>query len=91
MTSEKAQVRCQEIQRFCQLINQEMADELGLPYYETSAATGEGVEDAVDGLLSMVMARIERSLEVHTIMGVLTFLGSDTNICRRASQLHSIL
>ena len=41
-----------------------MADELGLPYYETSAATGEGVEDAVDGLLSMVMARIERSLEV---------------------------
>ena len=49
MTSEKAQ---------------EMAEELGLPYFETSAATGEGVEDAVDGLLSMVMARIERSLEV---------------------------
>ena len=43
---------------------QEMAEELGLPYFETSAATGEGVEDAVDGLLSMVMARIERSLEV---------------------------
>ena len=41
-----------------------MAEELGLPYFETSAATGEGVEDAVDGLLSMVMARIERSLEV---------------------------
>lgn len=45
----------------------EMADELGLPYYETSAATGEGVEDAVDGLLSMVMARIERSLEEEKI------------------------
>ena len=60
---------------------------MGLPYYETSAATGEGtffirftltysfmaltkkcdiyagVEDAIDGLLTLVMARIERSLE----------------------------
>jgi len=42
---------------------QEMAAELGLPYFETSAATGEGVEDAIDGLLTLVMARIERSLE----------------------------
>lgn len=42
---------------------QEMASELGLPYYETSAATGQGVDDAIDGLLTLVMARIERSLE----------------------------
>ena len=49
---------------FANNLDQEMAEELGLPYFETSAATGEGVEDAVDGLLSMVMARIERSLEV---------------------------
>merc|ERR1711976_779496 len=41
----------------------EMAQELGLPYYETSAATGEGVDEAIDGLLTLVMARIERSLE----------------------------
>ena len=40
-----------------------MAAELGLPYYETSAATGDGVDEAIDGLLTLVMARIERSLE----------------------------
>ena len=41
----------------------EMAAELGLQYYETSAATGQGVEEAVEALLTLVMARIERSLE----------------------------
>jgi len=39
-----------------------MAAELGLPYFETSAATGQGVEEAVETLLDLVMARIERSL-----------------------------
>ena len=47
----------------CIVISQEMAEELGIQYYETSAATGQGVEEAVEGLLSLVMARIERSLE----------------------------
>ena len=41
----------------------EMAAELGIQYYETSAATGQGVEEAVEALLTLVMARIERSLE----------------------------
>jgi len=41
----------------------EMASELGLPYYETSAATGEGVDEAIEALLALVMARIERSLD----------------------------
>ena len=41
----------------------EMAAELGIQYYETSAATGQGVEEAVEALLALVMARIERSLE----------------------------
>jgi len=39
-----------------------MAEELGLPYFETSAATGQGVEEAVEALLDLVMARVERSL-----------------------------
>ena len=65
VTSDKAKV-CSSLQNFkhssCDSI-QEMAAELGIQYYETSAATGQGVEEAVEALLSLVMARIERSLE----------------------------
>ena len=36
---------------------------MGLPYIETSAATGEGVDEAVEALLALVMDRIDRSVD----------------------------
>ncbi|XP_061528367.1 ras-related protein Rab-27B-like [Phycodurus eques] len=39
----------------------DLADGYGIPYYETSAATGLGVEKAVQTLLDMVMKRMEHS------------------------------
>ncbi|BFZ25823.1 hypothetical protein BsWGS_28862 [Bradybaena similaris] len=37
----------------------DLADKFGLPYFETSAATGQNVTKAVDCLMDMVMARME--------------------------------
>lgn len=37
----------------------DMADKFGLPYFETSAVTGQNVTKAVDCLLDRVMARME--------------------------------
>lgn len=42
VTSERAKVRQNESLQKIYLYFKEMAQELGLPYYETSAATGEG-------------------------------------------------
>lgn len=42
---------------------QKLADELNIPYVETSAATGEKVEFAVEKLLDLVMLRIEQSVD----------------------------
>uniref|UniRef100_A0A1I8JPX3 Small monomeric GTPase n=1 Tax=Macrostomum lignano TaxID=282301 RepID=A0A1I8JPX3_9PLAT len=39
------------------------ADELNIPYVETSAATGYKVTDAVEKLLDLVMLRIEQSVD----------------------------
>lgn len=35
-----------------------------LPYFETSAATGQNVEKAVSTLLDLVMVRMEKSVEL---------------------------
>lgn len=42
---------------------QKLAEELNIPYIETSAATGENVEFAVEKLLDLVMLRIEQSVD----------------------------
>nr|XP_061811525.1 ras-related protein Rab-27B-like [Nerophis lumbriciformis] len=39
----------------------DMADKYGIPYFETSALTGSGVDKAVQTLLDMVMKRMEQS------------------------------
>ncbi|XP_061586104.1 ras-related protein Rab-27B-like [Cololabis saira] len=39
----------------------DLADRYGIPYFETSALTGVGVEQAVTTLLNLVMKRMERS------------------------------
>ncbi|TRY97141.1 hypothetical protein DNTS_032793 [Danionella cerebrum] len=41
----------------------ELADKYGIPYLETSAATGSDVERAVSTLLDLVMKRMEQCLE----------------------------
>ncbi|KHJ95757.1 Ras family protein, partial [Oesophagostomum dentatum] len=41
----------------------QLADQLGLPYFETSACTSTNVERAVDCLLDLVMQRIQQSVE----------------------------
>uniref|UniRef100_A0A914EP74 Uncharacterized protein n=1 Tax=Acrobeloides nanus TaxID=290746 RepID=A0A914EP74_9BILA len=41
----------------------QLADQLGLPYFETSACTSTNVEKAVDCLLDMVMQRIQMSVD----------------------------
>ncbi|NWH70944.1 RB27B protein, partial [Piaya cayana] len=38
---------------------QDLADKYGVPYLETSAATGQNVEEAVDTLLDLIMKRME--------------------------------
>uniref|UniRef100_A0A1I8BPV7 Ras family protein n=1 Tax=Meloidogyne hapla TaxID=6305 RepID=A0A1I8BPV7_MELHA len=40
----------------------QLADQLGLPYFETSACTSSNVEKAVDCLLDLVMQRIQMSV-----------------------------
>jgi Ras-related protein Rab-27A len=42
---------------------QSLADELGIPYIETSALSGENVEVVVNRLLDLIMARIEKSVD----------------------------
>ncbi|VDN50278.1 unnamed protein product [Dracunculus medinensis] len=41
----------------------QLADQLGLPYFETSACTSTNVEKAVECLLDLVMQRIQQSVE----------------------------
>ncbi|KAK3577369.1 hypothetical protein CHS0354_008465 [Potamilus streckersoni] len=41
----------------------EMAEKYGLPYYETSAATGQNVAKAVECLLDMVMIQMEKCVD----------------------------
>uniref|UniRef100_A0A8D0HRY6 small monomeric GTPase n=1 Tax=Sus scrofa TaxID=9823 RepID=A0A8D0HRY6_PIG len=41
----------------------ELADKYGIPYFETSAATGQNVEKAVETLLDLIMKRMEQCVE----------------------------
>ncbi|MCP9260289.1 RAB27B, member RAS oncogene family [Dirofilaria immitis] len=47
----------------------QLADQLGLPYFETSAYSSTNVEKSVDCLLDLVMQRIQQSVK-HTRMPV---------------------
>lgn len=48
----------------------ELAEKHGLPYFETSAATGLNVAKAVDCLLDQVMLRMEKSIDKAHLLGV---------------------
>ncbi|EFO95770.1 hypothetical protein GCK72_003563 [Caenorhabditis remanei] len=45
----------------------QLADQLGLPYFETSASTAVNVEKSVDCLLDLVMQRIQQSVETSSL------------------------
>ncbi|XP_048249848.1 ras-related protein Rab-27A-like [Haliotis rufescens] len=47
----------------------EIADKYGLPYFETSAATGQNVSKAVECLLDMVMTRMEKCVDKSQLPG----------------------
>uniref|UniRef100_A0A3P9MVN7 small monomeric GTPase n=1 Tax=Poecilia reticulata TaxID=8081 RepID=A0A3P9MVN7_POERE len=41
----------------------ELAEKYGIPYFETSAASGQYVSEAVDVLLDLIMKRMERCVD----------------------------
>ncbi|XP_003223711.2 ras-related protein Rab-27B isoform X1 [Anolis carolinensis] len=41
----------------------DLADKYGIPYFETSAATGQNVEQAVETLLDLIMKRMEQCVD----------------------------
>lgn len=41
----------------------ELAEKYGIPYFETSAATGQNVEKSVEMLLDLIMKRMEKCVE----------------------------
>lgn len=41
----------------------ELAEKYGIPYFETSAATGQNVEKSVETLLDLIMKRMEKCVE----------------------------
>lgn len=41
----------------------DLADKYSIPYFETSAATGQNVEKAVETLLDLIMKRMEQCVE----------------------------
>jgi len=45
----------------------QLADTLGIKYFETSALTGENVNEAVDALLEQVMEQMERCVDKTTL------------------------
>ncbi|XP_054710585.1 ras-related protein Rab-27A-like [Uloborus diversus] len=47
----------------------EEAEKYGLPYFETSAITGQNVTKAFDTLLDMVMMRIQKTVDGGTLPG----------------------
>lgn len=47
-----------------------MTSVASLPYFETSAATGQNVAKAVDCLLDQVMLRMEKSIDKAHLLGV---------------------
>ncbi|XP_076439101.1 ras-related protein Rab-27A-like isoform X2 [Babylonia areolata] len=65
----------------------EMAEKFGLPYFETSAATGQNVARCVECLLDMVMARMERCVDKSQLPA--TRNGLNNNSLRGARGVHS--
>ncbi|XP_015914776.1 ras-related protein Rab-27A [Parasteatoda tepidariorum] len=47
----------------------EEAEKYGLPYFETSALTGQNVTKAFDTLLEMVMMRIQKTVDISSLPG----------------------
>ncbi|PRD23849.1 UNVERIFIED_CONTAM: Rab27b [Trichonephila clavipes] len=47
----------------------EEAEKYGLPYFETSAVTGQNVNKVFDTLLDMVMMRIQKTVDSTTLPG----------------------
>ncbi|XP_038646454.1 ras-related protein Rab-27B [Scyliorhinus canicula] len=45
----------------------ELADKYGIPYFETSAATGDGIDEAIIALLDLIMKRMEQSVDKSEI------------------------
>lgn len=45
----------------------ELADKYGIPYFETSAATGDGIDNSVLALLDLIMKRMEESVDKSQI------------------------
>ncbi|XP_010147081.1 PREDICTED: ras-related protein Rab-27B-like, partial [Eurypyga helias] len=45
----------------------DMADKYGIPYFQTSAASGQNVEKAVDTLLDLIMKRMEQCVDMTQV------------------------
>ncbi|XP_078075934.1 ras-related protein Rab-27B isoform X2 [Mustelus asterias] len=45
----------------------ELADKYGIPYFETSAATGDSIDEAILALLDLIMKRMEQSVDKSQI------------------------
>ncbi|XP_078576326.1 ras-related protein Rab-27A-like isoform X2 [Branchiostoma floridae x Branchiostoma japonicum] len=45
----------------------EVAEKYGMPYFETSAATGMNISKAVEGLLDLVMVRMEQCVDKSSL------------------------
>ena len=46
---------------------QQFADSLNLPYFETSALTGQNIAAAVEHLLDLVLIRMEKCLDSELV------------------------
>ncbi|KRX37736.1 Ras-related protein Rab-27A [Trichinella nativa] len=64
----------------------QLADELGAPYVETSAATGLNVEIAVNTLLDLLMDRIQHSTELQLANGVVQGIRFGENASKTPGQ-----
>lgn len=63
----------------------QLAETLGIKYFETSALTGENVNEAVDALLEQVMEQMERCVDKTTLPS-----GSMMNGVERGTKLHEV-
>ncbi|XP_054469498.1 ras-related protein Rab-27A isoform X1 [Anoplopoma fimbria] len=58
----------------------ELADKYGIPYFETSAANGQNVNQAVDVLLDLIMKRMERCVDKSWIPDGTVRVNGPTNV-----------
>ncbi|XP_069780030.1 ras-related protein Rab-27B isoform X2 [Narcine bancroftii] len=45
----------------------ELAEKYGIPYFETSAATGTGIDDSINALLDLIMQRMDECVDKNQI------------------------